>query len=299
MVKKRFRAAAIAAALALFAVCGLAACGPADTAAPADDAGKAPVTVRVASMKGPTSIGLLDLMARADAGDAPVACSFDVVGTADEVVKKVVAGDVDVALVPANVAAVLYQKTDGEVQAVDINTLSVLECVTADASVTDVASLAGRTVYLTGKGATPQYVMEYLLSKAGVADQVTLEYKSEATEVVAALAADPSAVAVLPQPYATAALSKVSGARTAFGLGDAWKAVAPEGSELVTGVTVVRAEFLAEHPDEVRSFVDAQKASVEAVLADPASAAEVAVEKGIVDNEALAEKAIQIGRAHV
>ena len=199
MPKKRLRAVAVA-ALALLAVCGLAACGRADTAAPADDAGKAPVTVRVASMKGPTSIGLLDLMAETDAGDAPVPCSFDVVGTADEVVKKVVAGDVDVALVPANVAAVLYQKTDGEVQAVDINTLSVLECVTADAGVGDVASLAGRTVYLTGKGTTPQYVMEYLLSKAGVADQVTLEYKSEATEVVASLAPTPPRSPCCPSP---------------------------------------------------------------------------------------------------
>lgn len=252
----------------------------------------APVEVKVASLKGPTSIGLVDLMEDARAGQTEDTYDFQVKGTADEVVQEVVSGDVDIALVPANVAAVLYQKTDGKVQAIDINTLSVLDCVTRDASVTDFASLAGKTVYLTGKGTTPQYVMEYLLGLDGIAGSVTLEYKSEATEVVAALSSDPDAVAILPQPFATAALSKVDGATSPFGLGEVWEQLAPEGSQLVTGVTIVRSEFLAEHPEAVTRFVEGQKASVETVLADPAAASQLVVDEGIVDNAKVAEKAI-------
>ena len=251
-----------------------------------------PTEVRVASLKGPTSIGLVNLMEDAKAGSTANSYSFDIVGTPDEVVQKVVNGDVDIALVPANVASVLYNKTDGKVQAIDINTLSTLSVVSANSQVKSFSDLAGKTVYLTGKGASPQYVVEYLLSQAGMSDSVTLEYKSEAPEVVAALAQDPEAAAVLPQPFATAALSKVEGATTVADLGDVWKQYAPEGSQLVTGVTVVSADFLANHPEAVQTFVKEQDASVKSVLADPEAAAPLVVSYGIIDNEAVAAKAI-------
>ena len=248
--------------------------------------------VRVASLKGPTSIGLVDLMEDAKAGTSANSYSFDIVGTPDEVVQKVVNGDVDIALVPANVASVLYNKTDGKVQAIDINTLSTLSVVSANSQVKDFSDLAGKTVYLTGKGASPQYVVEYLLSQAGIADSVTLEYKSEASEAVAALAQDPTAAAVLPQPFATAARSKVEGAATVADLGDVWKQYAPQGSQLVTGVTIVSADFLANHPEAVQTFVKEQEASVKSVLADPQAAASLVVSYGIIDNESVAAKAI-------
>lgn len=245
------------------------------------------VTVRVASMKGPTSIGLAAMM-----GQEGTPWQFNVFGTADEVVQKVVSGDVDVALVPANVASVLYHKTDGGVKAIDINTLSVLELIDVNGSVSDFTGLAGKTVLMTGKGTTPQYVLEYLLGKAGIKDQVTLEYASEASEVVGKLAQQPEAVALLPQPYATAALSKVEGAQSLVNLGEVWKQYAPEGSELVTGVTIVRTEFLEQAPEAVGDFLEAQANSVMEVNADPEAAAKIVAEKGIIDNEAVVAKAI-------
>ncbi len=116
---------------------------------------------------------------------------------ADEIVPKVIQGDVDIALVPANVASVLYNKTEGAVQVIDINTLGVLSVVTGDASVASFGDLAGHTVYMTGKGTTPEYVMNYLLERAGPTGQVTLD-SDEPTEVLSALLSDPSAVGVLP-----------------------------------------------------------------------------------------------------
>ena len=273
-------------------------CGQAaQPAQEANDSSEAPKTaqateVRVASLKGPTSIGLVNLMEDAKAGSTANDYTFDIVGTPDEVVQKVVNGDVDIALIPANVASVLYNKTDGKVQAIDINTLSTLSLVSANSQVKDFTDLAGKTVYLTGKGASPQYVVEYLLSQAGISDSVTLEYKSEAPEAVAALAQDPTAAAVLPQPFATAALSKVEGATAVANLGDVWKQYAPQGSQLVTGVTIVSADFLATHPEAVQTFIKEQDASVKSVLADPDKAAPLVVSYGIVDNEAVAAKAI-------
>ena len=159
-----------------------------------------PVEVHVASLKGPTSIGLVQFMDQAASGETDNEFDFAISAAADEIVPKVIQGDVDIALVPANVASVLYNKTEGAAQVIDINTLGVLNVVTGDASVASFGDLAGHTVYMTGKGATPEYVMNYLLERAGLTGQVTLEFKSEPTEVLSALLADPSAVGVLPEP---------------------------------------------------------------------------------------------------
>ncbi len=274
---------------ALFAPLALSACSGGQSQ-PATE-GEGPVDVKVMSMTGPTSIGLMDVMERAEKGETADAYTFDIVGTADEVTTKVVSGDVDIALVPANVASILWNKTEGAVSAIDINTLSVLNLVTADPEITSFDSIAGKTVYLTGKGTTPEYVTRYLIDEKKL-EGVNLEFKSEATEVAATLAGDPSAIAILPQPFATAAMAKSPDLKLVANLGDVWKEVAPAGSELVTGVTIVRNEFAEAHPEAVTRFVEEQTASVQAVLADPAAFAQMVVDKGIIQNAQVAEKAI-------
>ena len=164
--------------------------------------------------------------------------------------------------------------------------------VTGDDSIKTFDDLAGKTIYMTGRGQTPEYVMNFLLDQAGIKDQVTIEYKSEATEVVSALAADPNATAVLPQPYATVAQSRVEGLQAVIDLNDVWDNYAGDGSRLVTGVTVVRNEFLEEHPEAVQEFLDGQATSVETVNGDPEAASELVVKRGIIDNAGVAAKAI-------
>lgn len=290
LTRRGFVAASLACVLAL------AGCGSSNSQATSQAATTAadPVEVRVASLKGPTSIGLVSLMDKATGDDSGLANSYDftISAAADEIVPKVISGDVDIALVPANVASVLYNKTDGAVQVLDVNTLGVLNVVTGDSSVRSFSDLAGRTVYLTGKGASPEYVMNYLLDAAGIADQVTLEFKSEATEVVSALAADPTAVGILPEPYKTAALAKNDALSSPINLTDVWDEYAQDGSRLLTGVTVVRREFAEEHPEAVEEFLEQQRESVEAVSGDPTTYAQSVVDHGIIDSAAVAERAI-------
>lgn len=283
---------------ALLAGCGSAPAENGSTAgsAPAE-AGSAEaskgVEVHVASLKGPTSIGLVTFMDQAKNPDMFTnSYDFQIMTAADEILPLVIKGDIDIALIPANAASVLYNKTEGGIVCLDINTLGVLSVVTGDTSVASFADLAGRTVYLTGKGTTPEYTMNYLLDAAGIADSVTLEFKSEAAEVVSVLAADATAVGVLPQPFVTAALTKNDALSAPVDLTDVWARYAEEGSQLVTGVTVVRNEFLDEHPQAVTEFVVSQAASVDTVNDDPATAAPLVVEAGIIDAEPVAEKAI-------
>ena len=284
MSRRGFASALAAGALSLaLAGCGGGAAGAGSAAGSAatDGAGAAaePVEVHVASLKGPTSIGLVQFMDRAADGETDNEFDFAINTAADEIVPKVIQGDIDIALVPANVASVLYNKTEGAVQVIDINTLGVLNVVTGDAD---------------GKGTTPEYVMNYLLERAGLTGQVALEFKSEPTEVLSALLADPSAVGVLPEPFKTAAIAKSEGKLSApVSLTDVWDELAGDtGSRLLTGVTVVRRAFAEEHPEAVAEFLSCHAASVKAVNAAPADWAQAVVDAGIVDNATIAEKAI-------
>lgn len=287
----------LAGGASVLAVLGLAGCGSTSESEPAETTEAATTeaaaftgTIRVGSLKGPTSIGLAALMDDVDNGDCPTDYQFTIAAQADEITGSLISGDIDIALVPANVGAVLYNKTEGKVSVVDINTKGVLYGVSGDSSVTSLADVAGKTVYTTGKGATPEYTLNYLLDKLGIADQVTVEFKDEATEVVSAISGDTSAVGILPEPFVTASLVKNDALARVFSMDDEWQAACNQS--LVTGITVVRNEFLEQTPEAVAQFVGDQAASVAAVTDDPETYGEVVADKGILDSAAVASKAI-------
>jgi len=246
--------------------------------------------VRIGSLKGPTTIGIVNLMDKASKGESEGNYEFTMAAAADEITAKVVSGDLDIALVPANLASVLYNKTQGGVTAIDINTLGVLYCVTGDSSITSVKDLAGKTVITTGQGATPEYSLRYLLDQNGVTD-CTIEFKSEATEVAAVLAEDPTQIAVLPQPFVTVACAQNEAIAPVFALEDEWQTLT-DGLGMVTGVTIVRNDFLKEHPAAVSTFISEHQASVNAANSDLDTTAALVVANDIIGKEPIAKKAI-------
>lgn len=256
-------------------------------------AGREAVNIRVGSLKGPTSMGILFLMDKAEKGETEDTYSFQMATAADELLPLMVKGDLDIALVPANVAAVLYQKTQGGVAVIDINTMGVLYVVTGTAEVESVADLKGKTIYMTGKGTTPEASLRYVLEASGLTQEdYTLEFKSEPTEVAAMLAEDPEAIGLLPQPFVTAALMQNESLKVALDLNEEWINVNEGSSGLVTGVTVVRKAFLEEHPEAVESFLEEHANSAQSINGDVDTGAAMAVEAGIVAKEPIAKKAI-------
>ena len=253
-----------------------------------------PTTVRVGSMKGPTSMGLMFLMEEDEAGKADNDYEFQMVTGADELLPLMIKGELDIALVPANVASVLYNKTEGGVAVIDINTRGVLYMVSGDTTMQNFTDLKGKTIYLTGKGTTPDYVLQYLLAQNGMTtEDCTLEYKSEATEVAAVLAADSNAVGLLPQPFVTAACAQNEALSIVFSMDEEWSKVCEEeGASTVTGVTVVRKEFLDKNKDAVEAFLKEHADSADAINKDPEAGAALVVESGIIAKEPLAKKAI-------
>ncbi|MDO4324006.1 MAG: ABC transporter substrate-binding protein [Lachnospiraceae bacterium] len=250
--------------------------------------------IRVGALKGPTSMGLVSLMERSKEGDTGNSYEFEMVTAADELLAQVVSEKVDIALIPANTASVLYNKTEGNIRVLDINTLGVLYMLESGGTIQSVSDLEGKTVYLTGKGTTPDYVLQYLLRENGLsADAVRLEYKSEATEVVSALAADEAAIGLLPQPFVTVALGQNEKLRIALDLTEEWDKLQTEGgSSLVTGVTITRADFLEKNEEAVRQFLTEHEASSDFTNENLEEAAELIAELGIVQQPAIAQKAI-------
>ncbi len=291
----------IAAGLALVLALSLAACGgetaetPTPTPTPDELMGiEEPVTMRVAALKGPTAMGLVKLMNDAESGNSTDGSyEFTLAASADEVTPLLVKGDLDAACVPANLAAVLYNKTEGQIVTLGVNTLGVLYIVEKGESVQSMADLKGQTIIAAGKGSTPEYALRYLLQQNGIDPDkdVTIDWKSEHAECVAALASGNASIALLPQPFVTVAGAKVGGLHTALDLTEEWAAL-DNGSALLTGVVVARKEFVETYPYATAHFLMGYAGSVGWVNENTADAAALIAEYGIVEAAPVAEKAL-------
>ena len=250
------------------------------------------VTVKLAGMKGPTSIGLVGILEKDSNGEAKNDYEFTLAGAADEITPLLIQGKLDIAAVPANLASVLYNKTEGKIKLLAVNNLGVLYIVAKGEQVDSVADLKGKTIYATGKGTTPEYTLRNILSKNNIDpdNDVTIEFKAEATEVVAAISSSENAIAMLPQPYVTVACNKVEGLEIVLDLNEEWCRVSD--GNVVTGVIVVREEFAKQNPEAVTKFLEEYRESISAVNDDAAAAAALVVKHGIFDNEAVIAKAI-------
>lgn len=307
MFKKLMSAVAAAALCVSLAACGATATSeaaaeatatpaPAVTEAPAEETASAETAdgaLRVAGLKGPTTMGLVNLLSMEKDGTASLDYDLQLYGAADEIVPKLIKGELDMAAIPANLAATLYQKTNGGIQVMAVNTLGVLYVVEKGNTVHSFADLKGRTILSTGKGTTPEYVLRYLLKKNGLDPDkdVKIEYYSEASEVTAQMAAArKDAIAVLPQPYVTAAQMKDSDLRVVLDLTREWNKVCD--TQLITGVTVVRTEYAKQNPDVIAAFLTDYQKSVKAANEDIDGTAALCEEVGVVAKAAIAKKAL-------
>jgi NitT/TauT family transport system substrate-binding protein len=239
------------------------AAAPTPTAEPTKAEAQEKLDINIAALKGPTAIGMVKLMEDASNEATANNYSFTIAGTADEISAGLVKGDFDIAAVPCNLASVLYQKTKGQVKLAGINTLGVLYIVETGNSISSVNDLKGKTIYSTGIGTTPQYTLNYLLSAYGLDPEkdVTIEYKTESTEVAAMLSQAEDAIAMLPQPYVTTVMMNNDKVRIALDVAKEWEEVSTDGSSVITGVVVVRGDFLEKNKEAFDAFMEEYNAS--------------------------------------
>ena len=254
-------------------------------------AAEEPTVIRIGSLKGPTTMGMVKLLSDNEAGLTAVKYESTVAANATELMPLFLRGELDVLALPVNAGAVLYNKSQAGATLLAVNTLGVLYIVEKGGeTITSVADLKGKTIYATGKSTTPEYALSYLLAENGldIAADVTMEWKSEASEVVAQISTLDNAVALLPQPFVTVAQTKVEGLRVALDMTAEWANV---GSTLITGGLIIRTAFLNEHPEAVKTFLEEYAASTQYVNENVEEAAAL-VEQYIGVAAGVAKKAI-------
>ncbi len=280
---------------------GGTAASPSPSAAPSPTESAQPTggdrpAVNLALLVGPTGVGAAKLMADNDAGTTANAYNVTLSATNDEIVAKLTSGEADIAAVATNLAATLYNKSDGLVQIAAVNTLGVLHILERGDTIHSMADLKGRTIYASGQAANPEYVLNYLLKENGLdpAKDVKIVWKTT-DEVSSMMLAGTADVCMLPVPAATAVLVKDAAAggklRAALDLSEEWDKTAPQG-QLTMGCVVVRTAFAQEHHDVVNAFLKEYADSIAYVRDNPADAATLVAQYGITPSAAIAEQAI-------
>ena len=268
--------AMITAAVMLFSLAAFAACSKKQ-----DD-----TEIRIAALKGPTGMGMVKL---ADKQNYPN-YTVSIEASPDALNPRIISGEVDVAAVPVNLASVLYNKLDGDISVLAVSTLGVIYVVEAGSEVNSVADLAGKTVYATGQGATPEYILNYLLDKNGVAGSVEVNYVGEHAALATMLADGSAEIGMLPEPNVTSTLAGNDSLRIALNLTEEWNKVC--STELVQGVVIARKSFVNEHPEAIEQFLREYEKSSAFVNENIDEAAKFIVDAGILGNVEIAKKAI-------
>jgi len=264
---------------------------PAPTSAVVTEVAK--VDINIAVLKGPTAMGMVKVMEDAAGNTTANNYNFIIAGAADEISTGLIKGDIDIAAIPCNLASVLYNKTEGKIKLAGINTLGVLYIVETGDTIKTVEDLRGKTIYSTGFGTTPQYTLNYLLTSYGINPQkdVTIEYKTESTEVAALLSEATDAIAMLPQPYVTTVMMNNDKVKIALDVADEWEKVSTDKSGVVTGVVVVRSEFLDSNKEAFDAFMEEYTASA-GFVNENIEEASALVEKFDIFKAAVTKKAI-------
>ena len=265
---------------------------PSPEATPEETAGERP-EVNLGLLNGPTGMGAAKLLADNDAGTT--AARYNVTMGSDpatDIVPKVINGELDLAAVPTNLASTLYAKTEGDVRLLALNTLGVLHILENGDTVHSLADLAGRTIYATGQGANPEYVLNYLLELNGLTpgEDVTIEWRAS-EEVTALMVTGEADLAMLPVPAATSVMMQNEDVRDAVDLNDAWTEAGAPGT-FTMGCLIANAQWVEENPGLVDAILAEYADSIAYVNEHAEAAAALIAQYGITPNAAIAAAAI-------
>ena len=241
-------------------------------------------TIKLGGLKGPTSIGMVKLLDDAKKGSLSYSVTFDMETAPDVMAPKLLNGEVDIATLPVNMGSVLFNKSDGKVVMLDASTLGVLYILEkGDMNIKSIDDLKGKTIVAHGQGATPEYSLGYILSAHGmdINKDVTMDWKSSADEVLAAVENMNSAVVMLPQPFVTVAQTKMPDLQTVLDLTKEWDAIGTVG-KLITAGIFVRSDFLESNKQLVDEFLDDYTDSVKWINENVEEASKLVEENDII-----------------
>ena len=248
--------------------------------------------VRFGVLKGPTGIGASYLLSENKEGKTINKYTETILAEATDMIGQLAAGQLDIVAIPTNAAVSLYNKTNGGVRIIALNTAGVLYILENGNAVSQVSDLKGKTLYAVGQGSNPEYVLRFILSRNGIDPDKDVDIQFlDSAELTTRMATGEIEVCMLPVPAVTTVLTKNPSVRIALDLTDEWDKL-NVGSKLTMGCVVVRTEFLKENKAAVLTFLREYQKSIEYVKANPAEAGQMCADFGIVPAAAIATKAI-------
>ena len=247
--------------------------------------------INITVLKGPTGLGALQLMEKDSKQESLNDYNFTLASAPDEVSAKIINKESDIIAAPTNLAAALYKKTEGQVVMLAANTLGNLYIVTKNEEVSSIADLKGKTIYSSGQGATPEYVLNFLLKRNGIDPEkdVTIVYKSEHAEIAPVFATEENVVALLPEPFVTNILMKNEALKVSIDINEEWANVS--NSELVMGCLIARKDFVDANPEAIEKFLKEYEESANFAISNVTETAELS-EKYEIMAKNVAEKAL-------
>ena len=254
------------------------------------------VSMRVAGLAGPTGIGMVNLMKSQDDKTAKNDYTFSVVSDPTEIVAGMTNSSYDIAACPINLAATLYNKLQGNIQVLSVNTKGVLYILENGNTINSVEDLEGKTIYSAGQGAVPEYALKYILDSMGV--NCTIKFESEHDVVSSQIISGAADIVLLPEPKVTATLKNEKAPenlRIALDLNDLWEEACKKNgddSTLYMGCIIVNKKWAEEHKDEYGVFLMEYYNSVNTVNSNPDAASQMIANHGIIPKAPLAKAAI-------
>lgn len=278
-------------------VFSFAACGDTDTASstPTPDNNQSatytPVDMTVACMTGPTGIGMAKLMSNAEKKTTANNYTFTVASDAASITTKFVKGEINIASVPTNVAATLYNKTNGKVRMLAVNTYGVLSILEKGNSINSIADLKGKTIYSTGKGQNPEFILDYILKANNIDPEkdITINFVSS-DELVVKIISGEAEIALAPEPAATTVMTKNPNVRRALSINDEWSKVS--NTDLMMGCVIALDSYANENPQAVEKFLEEYEASIKFATENIDETATHCATYKITASDVIAKKAI-------
>ncbi len=279
---------------ALLLVSLLTACGQGVAPDSSSEALAEKANVNVVAIAGPTGVGLVQLMENNKNNEAANNYNFTVVTDPQQAVASVSNKSADIAAVPTNLASTLYKKTGGNVQVLAVNTLGVLYMLENGDSIKSVADLRGKTIYTSGQGANPEYILRYVLQKNGIDPDkdVTIEFVADNDTLATLVTNGTAKVAMVPEPKVSACLKANTQVKNVLNMTEEWSKVSDGNSTLMMGCVIARKDFVQNNADAIKKFLAEYEASINAVKADVPTAAQLCVTHGIIPKAPIAQSAI-------
>lgn len=274
---------------------GLTACGgekgTASTPSTESQVAYTPVDMTVACMTGPTGVGMAKLMADSAAKTTANNYTFTVAAAATEINAKFLKGEINIASVPTNVAATLYNKTQGKVRMLAVNTYGVLSILEKGDTIKSITDLKGKTIYSTGKGQNPEFILKHILTKNGIDPEkdITINFVSS-EDLVQKLISGEAEVALAPEPAATTVMVKNAALRRALSINDEWSKVSD--TQLMMGCVIALDSYVTANPEAVAKFLEEYEKSIKFAIENVDEAAKHCATYKITASEAIAKKAI-------